>query len=244
MSDNATRSISGAVALVTGASRGIGRAIVCDLAREGAIPVLTGRDRDALTETARLAGLSDPQIILADMEEPEAPERVLDAVKSRHAKIDILVSNAGMPLDATLEQTTIEEWDRILAVNARAPFFIFQRALPLLRTADHPVVIAISSVVGRKGYRGQAAYSASKHALEGFTKAFAREVQDEGIRVHLLAPGGVATDMVRIMRPDIDESELIAPEEIARIVTFLATSAGGGMIDSVSVRRNASTPWG
>jgi NAD(P)-dependent dehydrogenase (short-subunit alcohol dehydrogenase family) len=105
-------------------------------------------------------------------------------------------------------------------------------------------VINISSVVGRRGYDHQAAYAASKHALEGFSKVYAREVHPLGIGVHLIAPGGVDTPMVSEMRPDIDRSQLIAPKEIAELVMFLLTMSGRGFVDRVDVRRAGKAPWG
>lgn len=124
-----------------------------------------------------------------------------------------------------------------MIVNARAPFFLCKEALPLLKKSEKPIVINIASVVGFKGYVNQSVYASSKHALTGFTKVFAKEVQPFGIRVHLISPGGVATKMVTRMRPDINPSELIQPEEVAEIVRFLVTRKGNGVIDQFYLRR-------
>ena len=122
-------------------------------------------------------------------------------------------------------------------MNARAPFFLCKEAFPYLKESGKPIVINIASVVGFKGYANQSVYSSSKHALTGFTKVFAKEVQPYGIRVHLISPGGVATEMVKQMRPDIDAGELIQPEEIAEIVRFIVTRKGNGTIDQFYIRR-------
>ena len=132
---------------------------------------------------------------------------------------------------------TPEQWNSIFSVNARAPFFLCKAALPYLKESAKPMVINISSVVGFKGYANQSAYSSSKHALAGFTKVFAKEVQPFGIRVHLISPGGVATEMVRQTRPDINPDDLIQPEEICEIVRFLVTRKGKGTIDQFYIRR-------
>ena len=239
-------SLAGRVAVVTGASRGIGRTIAVALAAEGMNLVLTARDGNRLEETANLSaelGDGETLCIEADLVESEAPNIILNAAEKKYGVVDLLVCNAGVSLNSPLEETTVEQWDRLLTINARAPFLLYKHALPLLRRSQNPVIVAISSVVGRIGYPRQTAYTASKHALAGLTKAFAREVQYEGIRVHLISPGGVATDMIRAVRPDIDENELISPEEIARIVVFLATFTGNGIIDEISVRRSTGTPW-
>ena len=134
-------------------------------------------------------------------------------------------------------EVTPEQWNSIFSVNARAPFFLCKAALPYLKESAKPMVINISSVVGFKGYANQSAYSSSKHALAGFTKVFAKEVQPFGIRVHLISPGGVATEMVRQTRPDINPDDLIQPEEICEIVRFLVTRKGKGTIDQFYIRR-------
>jgi 3-oxoacyl-[acyl-carrier protein] reductase len=130
-----------------------------------------------------------------------------------------------------------------MAVNARAPFLLSKEAISYLKRSDIATIINISSVVGIKGYVNQGAYTASKHALMGFTKVLAQEVFQDGIRVHIISPGGVATGMVELTRPDIDPSTLISPEEIAEIVLFLLTHRGNAVIDEINVRRSATPPW-
>ena len=131
----------------------------------------------------------------------------------------------------------------LMAVNARAPFLLSKEAIPYLKRSDMATIINISSVVGVKGYINQGAYTASKHALMGLTKVLAQEVFQDGIRVHVISPGGVATSMVELTRPDIDPSTLISPEEIAEIVLFLLTHRGNAVIDEINVRRSANPPW-
>jgi 3-oxoacyl-[acyl-carrier protein] reductase len=164
-------------------------------------------------------------------------------VEEHFGKLDFLVNNAGTAENITFEETSLEQWDRIMNLNARAPFFLCQAALPLLRKSGTPAIINISSVVGRHGYARQAAYSASKHALLGFTKALAKEVQPEGIRVHALSPGATSTDLIKTMRPDLDPSVLISPEDLAEVAVFILKFRGQGVIDEYNVRRSAGTPW-
>jgi len=226
-------------ALVTGASRGIGRTIALELASLGYDLALVGRDAAALASVsgeAAKAGVRTASIV-ADLADPASPAEVVTQAVSALGGIDLLVNCAGLSQAGSFTEVTTEQWDKVFAVNARAPFFLCKEALPYLKRSDKPIVINIASVVGFKGYANQSVYASSKHALTGFTKVFAKEVQPFGIRVHLISPGGVATEMVKTMRPDIDPDELIQPEEIAEIVRFIVTRKGGGTIDQFYIRR-------
>lgn len=225
------------IALLTGASRGIGRAIALELADIGFDLALVGRDQASLEETASLIPGTRVSLITADLSDPGSSKYIVERTVSAFGGLDLLVNCAGVPQKGPFTEVTPEEWDKVFAVNARAPFFICQAALEPLKKSSKPMVINIASVVGFKGYINQSVYSSSKHALTGFTKVFAKEVQPFGIRVHLISPGGVATEMVKKMRPDIDPSELIQPEEIAEIVRFLVTRKGSGTIDQFYIRR-------
>lgn len=225
------------IALLTGASRGIGRAIALELADLGFDLALVGRDQVSLEETASLIPGTRVSLITADLSDPGSSKYIVERTVSAFGGLDLLVNCAGVPQKGPFTEVTPEEWDKVFAVNARAPFFICQAALEPLKKSSKPMVINIASVVGFKGYINQSVYSSSKHALTGFTKVFAKEVQPFGIRVHLISPGGVATEMVKKMRPDIDPSELIQPEEIAEIVRFLVTRKGSGTIDQFYIRR-------
>ena len=227
-------------ALVTGASKGIGRVIAEQLAADGYDLALVGRDtasleevKEAVSENHDIKAIS----IEADLSDISSCSRIVEETVKAFGGLDLLVNCAGFSHKGSFTTVTPEEWDRIFAVNARAPFFISQAALPYLKRSEKPIVINVASVVGFKGYADQSVYSSSKHALTGFTKVFAKEVQPFGIRVHLISPGGVATEMVKKMRPDINADELIQPEEIAEIVHFLVTRKGNGTIDQFYIRR-------
>lgn len=226
------------IALVTGASRGIGKTIALQLAQDGYDLALVGRDLESLEAVAAEApqGIGICPIV-ADLEKVEAAEEIVAKTVETFGALDLVVNCAGLSHKGSFTTVSPAEWDRIFAVNARAPFFICQAALPYLKASEKPIVINIASVVGFKGYEGQSVYASSKHALTGFTKVFAKEVQPFGVRVHLISPGGVATEMVRKMRPDIAPDELIQPEEIAEIVHFLVTRKGAGTIDQFYIRR-------
>ena len=227
------------VALVTGASRGIGKAIAIELAALGYDLALVARNESALAEV--IASLPDScgkaVAIPADLSQEESYASVIAEAVSELGGLDVLVNCAGLSQAGSFTEVTPQDWDRIFAVNAKAPFFLCKEALPYLKESPKATVINISSVVGFKGYINQSAYSSSKHALAGFTKVFAKEVQPFGIRVHLISPGGVATEMVTKMRPDINADELIQPLEIAELVRFLVTREGNGTIDHLYIRR-------
>ena len=227
------------VALVTGASRGIGKAIALELASLRYDLALVARNESALAEV--IASLPEScgkaVAIPADLSQEESYPSVIAEAVSELGGLDVLVNCAGLSQAGSFTEVTPQEWDQIFAVNAKAPFFLCKEALPYLKESPKATVINISSVVGFKGYINQSAYSSSKHALAGFTKVFAKEVQPFGIRVHLISPGGVATEMVIKMRPDINASELIQPSEIAELVRFLVTREGNGTIDHLYIRR-------
>jgi NAD(P)-dependent dehydrogenase (short-subunit alcohol dehydrogenase family) len=233
------------VAIVTGASRGIGRAICLALAKEGATVVLAARSiqklREAAEEVANVGGQAE--IIITDLSEEKSIKNLVKVTNGKFGRLDILVNNAGVTHSAKLEETSTEDWDRLFEVNARAPFILCREALPLLRKAAKAYIINIVSVVGVKCYPLQSAYTASKHALRGMTKSLAEELRDSNVRVHSICPGGIDTDMIRTIRPDIKKEDLMRPEEIAELVLYLVTHKGNAVIDELHIRRAASTPW-
>ena len=155
----------------------------------------------------------------------------------------MLVNNAGVAQSAGIETITPEEFDRIMAINFRAPFFLTQKLLPHLKRSSAATIINICSVVAHEGYPLQSVYTASKHAMLGFTKSLAREYYKEGIRVHAISPGGVYTDMVKISRPDLTPDGMILPEEIADLVCFFLENRGNAVVDEIIVHRLAKEPF-
>lgn len=237
--------VKGKVALVTGATRGIGRAIAKLLAEKGLRLAITGRDEDRLRKvTQEIESLGTEVLAIpGDLSRVEVPEYIVQKTVEHFGGLDVLINNAGVALSKPVMETTAEEWDFQMAVNARAPFLLCKAAIPYLRRSEVPTIVNIASVVAYKGYVNQGAYTASKHALLGFTKVLSRELHREGIRVHVISPGGVATDLIGSMRPDIPPETLIQPEEIAGIVWFLLANRGNAVIDEVNVRRISNEPW-
>jgi len=239
------RSLEGQAAIVTGASRGIGRSIALILARNGAAVSLAARteaDLQAVQKEIEAFGGRATSFV-TDVSQESEVIRLVHSTVERLGRLDIVVNNAGIGIFGPLADTTTEQWDRIMAINARGPFLLCREAIPYLQRQGGGFVINIASVVAVKGYANQAAYGASKHALLGMSKALAKEVQPDGIRIHVLCPGGVDTQLVGQARPDLDQSVLIQPEEIADLVLFLVTRRGNAVIDEIHVRRATSTPW-
>ena len=239
------KQLSEKIAIVTGASRGIGRAISIALAKESAAVVLAARSGEKLKDTANFVTQAGgkAEIVVTDLADEQAIKNLVKITTEKFARLDILVNNAGVTHSAALQETKTVDWDRCFQVNARAPFILCREALPLLKKAESAYIINIASVVGVKGYPLQIAYTASKHALRGMTISLAEELKGSNIRVHLLCPGGVDTELVQKVRPDIKKQDLIQPDEIAELVLYLVTHKGNAVIDELHIRRAASSPW-
>jgi len=233
------------VAMVTGASRGIGRSVAIALAKEGAIVVAAARDSEMLNETCRAIEEAGGQALASTVElsNENSIRKLMETVAEKYGRLDVLINNAGITLSSVLEETTTDDWDRLMAVNARGAFILCREAVGLLRQALPGVIVNISSVVGVKGYAKQIAYTASKHAMRGMSIAMAEELKESDVRVHVICPGGVDTEMVSRVRPDINKDELIQPEEIAELVLYLVSHTGNAVVDEIRVRRATSGPW-
>jgi len=217
----AERPLSGKVALVTGASRGIGRRIAADLAAQGAAVTLTARSREALTEVAEETRRAGGRAMALPCDVRVAA-RVKEAVRgclTEFGRLDILVNNAGVAANKPLVETSEEEWDSILDTNLKGAFLCCREALPVMLRQGEGVIINISSAAGRQGFAGLSAYCASKFGVIGLTESLAEEVAEEGIRVFAVLPAGVDTDMWRGLFPG--EEAALKPEHIARRVVEL-----------------------
>ena len=236
--------LKGLAAIVTGATRGIGRAIATRLARAGVNVALVARNENDLAQVQeRLEDAGVRAVALpCDLADAEAAGRLVGRAVAQFGGLDILVNNAGLVYSAPVVETATEVFDGIMAVNARAPFILCREAIPHLRQSPRASIVNVASVVGHKGYPNQSAYTASKHALMGITKVLAKELHGDGIRVHAICPGGVATELISQVRPDLDPSGLMAPEDIAEVVMFFLTNRTNAMIDEIRLRRASSEP--
>jgi 3-oxoacyl-[acyl-carrier protein] reductase len=228
--------LAGKTALVTGASRGIGRATALALAKAGAqVLVHYGRgaaEAEAVVREIRDAG-GRAEMVAADMAAPDGPHKLAAEVRRIvGARLDILVANAGVATDATIEGTTVEDFDRLFAVNVRAPFFLVQQLLPILGNGSS--VVLLSSLAAHASVGTLSAYAATKGAIDTLVKHFAAALGERGIRVNAVAPGVVDTDMSSFARTDggrdftlsLQAIKRVAqPDDIADVVAFLASNA-------------------
>ena len=224
--------LSERVALVTGASRGIGRAIAKMLAKQGATVVAAARGENAKAVAEEItADGGRAEFITIDVAAPASGEEAVGGVVSRHGRLDILVNNAGIARDQLMLRMKRDDWDAVLATNLTAAFALTQAALkPMIRQRGGRI-INISSVVGQGGNAGQANYAASKAGLIGFSKAVALEVASRGVTVNVVAPGLIETDMTRAITEDargdwasrIPLKRLGTPDDVAAAVCFLAS---------------------
>jgi 3-oxoacyl-[acyl-carrier protein] reductase len=224
--------LSGRVALVTGASRGIGRAISKKLAAQGATVVAAARGDNARATVDEIVGAGGcAEVASTDVSDAAQIDALVGGVLERHGRVDVLVNNAGIARDQLMLRMKRDDWDAVLATNLTAAFGLTQAVLkPMIRQKAGRIV-CISSVVGQSGNAGQANYAASKAGLIGFVKAVAQEVASRNITVNAVAPGLIATDMTRAITESAREDwaariplkRLGTPDDIAAAVCFLAS---------------------
>jgi NAD(P)-dependent dehydrogenase (short-subunit alcohol dehydrogenase family) len=226
--------LSGKTALVTGGSRGIGRASALALARAGAqVLVHYGRgakEAEAVVAEIRKAG-GRADAVSADLAAPDGPHKLAKEVRAIVGdRLDILVANAGISKAATIEQYTVEDFDNLFAVNVRAPFFLVQQLLPILHEGSS--IVLLSSLAARAAIGILSAYAATKGAVDTLVKHFAFVLGDRGIRVNAVAPGVVQTDMSNFTKTNAGRDytlgmqalkRLAEPEDIGGVVAFLAS---------------------
>ncbi|MCW5945603.1 MAG: 3-oxoacyl-[acyl-carrier-protein] reductase [Fimbriimonadales bacterium] len=223
--------MKGKVAIVTGASRGIGKAIAEALAAEGA-KVACVSSSGAAEETAELLRAQGAEAIglRCDVGDASQVETTVAAVIDAFGSVDILVNNAGITRDTLLLRMTDEDWNEVMRVNAKGPFNMTRAALRPMMKARWGRIVNVTSIVGLSGQAGQANYAASKAAIVGLTKSVAKEFGSRGITCNAVAPGFIETDMTRDLSDDMRQSILAQapasrlgkPEDIAAAVTFLA----------------------
>lgn len=226
-------SLEGNVALVTGGSRGIGRAVCVELARRGAaVAVNYGGSAAAAEETVALCRALgvEAEAFQADVSHPAACDALVAAVKERFGRLDILVNNAGISRDSLLMTAKEEDFAKTLDVNLKGAYFCTRAAAKVMLRQKYGRIVCLSSVVGLRGNPGQTAYAASKAGVLGLVKAAAKELAGRDITVNAVAPGFIETDMTAVL-PEKAKAAMLgtipkgrpgSPEEVARAVAFFA----------------------
>ncbi|HSS46626.1 MAG TPA: 3-oxoacyl-ACP reductase FabG [Burkholderiales bacterium] len=236
------------IALVTGASRGIGQGIALELGKQGATVIGTATtDNGALAISAYLAkaGINGAGMAL-NVNDGEAIERLLEDLQNRHGAISILVNNAGITRDNLLLRMKDEEWDDIMSTNLKSVFRLCRAVLRPMIKARYGRIINITSISGEIGNPGQANYAAAKAGIAGFSKSLAREVASRNITVNCVAPGFIDTDMTRalnearrqaLLQQHVPMGRLGRVEDVAVAVAFLASN-GAGYITGCTLQVN------
>ena len=228
--------LAGQIALVTGASRGIGRAIALELARQGATVIGTATTADGargIQEALAGAGHATGRGEVLDVNDPAAADALLARLLKDQGRIDVLVNNAGITRDNLAMRLKDEDWDAVISTNLSAPFRLSRALMRGMMKARHGRIVNVTSVVASMGNAGQANYAAAKAGVEGMTRALARELGSRNITVNCVAPGFIDTDMTRALDPaqvealsqQIPLGRLGKPEDIAAAVAFLASPA-------------------
>lgn len=236
MNTDAVQQQERGTAVITGASRGIGRAIALNLAEEHFSVGLIGRDLHELEEVAAACREFGVQArsYAVDLRHAEHIEDLMPQVVSDLGGITVLVNNAGVCIERDVREATLEEWDTTFAVNMRAVFAMTRAALPYLQQATSAAIINISSIADQRTYAGGTMYTASKHALAGFSGSLFQDVHEQGIKVSTISPGYVNTAMHE-NDPRLEPSRMLQPEDIAQAVRFVVNFPGNACPTEITI---------
>jgi 3-oxoacyl-[acyl-carrier protein] reductase len=228
-----------ATALVTGATQGIGRATALALGRAGfrvGVCARTGARVDALVAELRGAGIAAAGAA-ADVADPAGVARMAAHVTGELGEIDVLVNNAGILVARPFEDLTLEDWDATMATNLRSLFLVTRAVLPGMRRRRAGTIVNVASLAGRNGFVGGTAYTASKHAVLGFSRSLMLEVRKEGVRVITICPGSVDTAMLRdqpLLKSDAER--ILRPEDVADSILHAVQLPARAMLSELDLR--------
>jgi 3-oxoacyl-[acyl-carrier protein] reductase len=228
--------LKGRVALVTGGSRGIGRAVAIKLAGLGAAVAICGRDAGKLRSTADELGAVTKQVFwqAADVTRPEDVEKFVSGAEKRLGAIGILVNNAGIGLFGPTHEKSEEDWDRVLTTNLKSVFLVSRAVVPAMIRQGGGDIINISSLAGRNTFAGGGLYCASKWGVQGLSGCMAEDLRDKGIRVSVICPGSVSTEFSG--RGAKDTGKALQAEDVAHAVAAVVTQRPGSFISEIHIR--------
>jgi len=234
--------LRGKVALVTGASRGIGLAIAAGLAAAGCAVVITARNQAALrTAVARLAGHGTPILpVVCDVRDPRAVAALLAAVKRRFRRLDVLVNNAGIGHSGLpVAKLPPEVWKDVIETNLTGMFLVTQAALPLMKRGG--TIVNNLSIAAERVFPGSSAYNSSKHGALGLTNTLREELREQGIRVIALLPGATDTEIWNTLWPEAPRKKMMSPNTVAQAVVSALCAADDGTVEEVTILPSAGT---
>ena len=225
--------------LVTGASRGIGRAIAESLAGDGTTLLIHGRDASALAETTRTVEAKGGRAIalIYDLRDADAISRMTEQIGA--APLDVLVHNAGIAVVKPHDEVSLDEWLTTLAVNVTAPFLLTQKLAPLIPPGGS--IVNILSIAARTGFPGWSSYSMSKFALEGFSQSIREELRPRGIRVINIYPAATATDIWNSVEGDWPRNKMMSAQEVADAVSYALSRSPEVAVENITVSGTAGT---
>jgi 3-oxoacyl-[acyl-carrier protein] reductase len=228
--------LAGKIALVTGGSRGIGRAIALKLATLGSHVAICGRDEAKLgeTKTAILAFGVRAIAVRADVTEASDVTKLVENVEAEWEPVSLLVNNAGMGLFGPVHERTEAEWDRLMDTNVKSVFLVSRAVIPGMIRRGGGDIVNISSLAGKSVFAGGGVYCASKWAVQGLSGCMAEELREHGIRVSTVCPGSVATEFAG--RGPKDAAKVLKPEDVAHAVAMMATQGPQSFVSEVNVR--------
>jgi 3-oxoacyl-[acyl-carrier protein] reductase len=227
------------VALVTGATEGIGRATAVALGRAGFALGVCSRRAGKVTEL--LAALRQEGIPCAggaaDVADPAAVKALVAGVVETLGRVDVLVNNAGVLIARPFAELTLDDWDRTMSTNLRSLFIVTKEVLPGMRERRQGTIVNVASLAGKNGFAGGAAYSASKHAVLGFSRSLMLEVRKEGVRVIAVCPGSVATGMMQDQPMlQANAERILQPEDVASVIVEAVTLPGRALVSELDIR--------
>ena len=227
------------IAIITGAGKGIGRETAIDFAREGAHIVMVSRTKTDLDKLAEEIKPFNVRTLLleSDISVEKDVNQVFEETMSAFSRLDIIVCSAGTHLRKTIADTTVRDWDEMMAVNLRGTFLCSREAVKIMVKQDYGKIIIISSESGKKGSASQGAYCASKFGQIGLTEVLADEVKDYNINVNAVLPSASNTPMIKKSYPEVNREKLIKQEQVARVITFMASD------DSSAIKGASIAVW-
>ena len=236
--------LTGKVALITGASAGIGQACARALAQEGAHLVLTARRQERLDQLKREAEKAGTEAIsvIGDAREESTAIKTVEAATQAFGRIDILINNTGMGNYKNLIDTSAEEYDDLMDTNVRSTFLFTRHTVPVMLKQKQGTILMISSMAGIYGFAGEAVYCATKFAQVGFAQALDKELRTQGIKVGVICPGGVKTEFALGLgrtEEGLSQSNMLDPEDVAGAVLLACTEAPGSRIIEIQMRTMA-----